>query len=131
MVFELHNLGFNDQQIKKLRSASRTLQKWFEMECGSDDGCIVRISDTAGEPIETYEGIPCLLTFEGNKRCYTRIVDKEAAARSIIKSIGEENDQCVFYIQTDPRGAALYAVPKEYLVNRKIEQIYPNGVAIY
>ena len=38
----LQSLGFTRDEGEKLRRISMTLQRWHELECGIDGGCIER-----------------------------------------------------------------------------------------
>lgn len=91
---DYRNLSPDD--FETLRKASRRLRGWFERECGTDGGCIERDEDT---------GRCYWLNAMTSRRFPIR--DLETGARKRIQTICQRLD-LHFYIQSDPRGAALY-----------------------
>jgi len=93
-----------------LRKAERTLQHWFEQECGNSDNykswAIERDEET---------DLPYMVTYphNGNKARRHRIADRETGAIKRIDALCKRLG-IYHYIQTDPRGASLY-VSKEPL----------------
>jgi hypothetical protein len=66
----------------------------------------------------------------------TRIADKETGARKRLAKMMEKYPDLAYYIQTDPRGCALYILSKEdreYAATHgyALDQIYNRGVAVY
>jgi hypothetical protein len=99
----MQSVTFDDANT--LRRAEKVLHRWHEQECGDS-------TDYASYSIERDEqtGIPyrCIYPHrEGAKTIRQRIADKEAGA---IKRVSEVCKRLglSFFVQTDPRGCALY-----------------------
>ena len=89
------------ESMETLIRAARTLRRWFELKCGDSNEfaswCIERDPST---------GIPSMVTYTNHGPTERRIPDREKGARARIAKV------CAalglhYYIQTDPRGAAL------------------------
>ena len=125
----LLTLGFTDAEVASLRRINSTLQRWYELECGDGNGMIER-DETTGKPYWIN---------------YTRrtndarmpVADREAGAlrrlAGIIKARNARTDAPVStYIQTDPRGAALYILrPGDISAGDKVEACYTRGVCVF
>lgn len=112
------DLTFDDCLV--LARAERTLHRWYEGECG--DG-----NDYASWAIERDEetGKAYKHVYPHTRDSYrVSIPDREAGALKRIKRVCETND-LHFYVQTDPRGCALY-VSTEPLDSSN----YTNGYAV-
>mgnify|MGYP001600514252 CR=1 FL=1 len=135
----LLELGFTQDEADKLRRISMTLRRWHELECGTDAGCIEREGeDGDGKPFMTYE--------RGNgPRGRYAIPDREKGAhKRLAEIIAEHNerrgiplngcpDESVTpYIQTDPRGAALYILrPGDVPEGKDASAYYSRGICVY
>lgn len=126
----LTGLGFTTEEAAKLRRISMTLQRWHELECGIDGGCIER-DDTTG------------LTYWKNEHTgrRSRTADRETGARKRLRDIVHarnirqphaENPLLSFYVQTDPRGAALYILrPQDIPEGKDPAAYYSRGICVY
>lgn len=106
------------------------LHRWHEMECGTDNGCIERDEDGKGRPFWRYS--------DGRKGPY--MADREAGAikrlQAIIKRVNVQRAGKVgslsAYVQTDPRGAALYILrPGDVPQGEDASSYYNRGVCVY
>jgi hypothetical protein len=61
----------------------------------------------------------------------TRIADREMGARKRLAKMMEKYPNLTYYIQTDPRGCALYILTVEDTKGFPLDQIYNRGVAVY
>jgi hypothetical protein len=131
------SLGFTADEAAALRRISLTLRRWHELECGTDGGCIERNEAT---------GKPYWLTDSGRR---WTVADRETGAlrrlRKIMHDVNERRfvgdaastldahcDDLSAYVQTDPRGAALYILrPGDVPAGIKPESCYSNGVCVY
>jgi hypothetical protein len=126
----LARAGFSDRDANSLRRIAMTLHRWFELECGDSNSygswAIVRREDDRPF-IERH------IWARGagkDEVTYTRIPDREAGARRRLADIMAKYPAFEAYIQTDPRGASLYIVPKTTIGDGDIAQIYPRGIAV-
>ena len=122
----LEDLGFTYEEANKLRRISMTLQRWHELACGIDGGCVER-DDKSG------------LTYWRSE--YTgklsRFADRETGAlkrlRDIVhaRNIRAEAPLLSFYVQTDPRGNALYIIrPQDVPEGKDVGAYYSNGISV-
>lgn len=110
----LQALGFTYEEAVSLRRIEMTLQRWGELECGNDRGCIER-DEVSGKPYMTYDG------GMNGKRSRYAVADREAGALKRLNAIvGARNartngEQVYAYHQTDCRGCNLYLVKASQL----------------
>lgn len=86
-----------------LRRAQITLHRWHELECGDSNdykSWSIERDEQSGKPYM------CIYPHQGKSTRY-RISDKEAGAIRRVKETCERIG-AHFYVQTDPRGCALY-----------------------
>lgn len=121
----LVGLGFTVEEVEKLRKISNTLRRWFERECGTDAGAIERDEET---------GKPFFRNGRGNR---WPVPDLETGARKRLAAImaarnGREAVPLATYIQTDPRGAALYILlPGDVPEGKSASAYYSRGICVY
>lgn len=122
-------LGFTADQINSLRRISITLRRWYELECGNDNGSIER-DETTGKPyMRTPRG-----------KLYP-VADRETGAlKRLAAIVHDRNIRQPFaespllstYIQTDPRGAALYILrPNDVPEGADPAAYYSRGICVY
>lgn len=129
----LRALGFTRDECEALRRISMTLQRWHELECGVDNGCVER-DETTGKTYwhNSYTGK------------LSPFPDRETGARKRLAGIiahrnerealrGSKTPEPVStYIQGDPRGAALYIIrPGDVPEGGALESYYPRGLCVY
>lgn len=117
----LLSLGFTDTEAEQLRRISMTLHRWHELECGTDYGCIER-DETSNKTywVNSYSG----------KRYATP--DRETGARKRLAKITARVGKLSAYIQTDPRGAALYILrPGDVPEGGDVGAYYSRGICVY
>lgn len=123
----LRSLGFTTDEAEQLRRISMTLRRWHERECGTDGGCIER-DETTGR------------TFWLNSMTGWRypVPDRETGARKRLAHIvAARNARTTTagvsaYIQTDPRGCALYILrPGDVPDGADPAAYYSSGIAVY
>jgi hypothetical protein len=131
-------VGISFDDAATLRRASMTLQSWFEQECGnSNDFCswsIVRGNKTADGFVYDDDGKP----FEEqhfhrhSRTMYVPRVDREKGARKRIADVIARYPGFGFYIQTDPRGCALYVLrPGDIAAGADPSTCYTRGLAVH
>jgi hypothetical protein len=147
----LQALGFTSEEAEQLRRISMTLHRWYELECGDGNGCIER-DETTGKPYFLYASQHGYVS-DGHRRSY--IADRETGAKrrlaAILKARNERyteipasdprgpahvrldaNGALSAYIQTDPRGAALYILrPGDVPNGADVSAYYSRGICVY
>ena len=139
-------LGFTADEVASLRRINSTLQRWHELECGTDNGVVER-DDATGKPFwvsytRRYLGA-------NDARMRSPVADREAGAlrrlEKIMRDVNERRfigdaastldshcDDLTTYIQSDPRGAALYILrPGDVPEGLKPEACYTRGVCVF
>ncbi len=123
---QLRSLGFSYDEAEALHRISMTLRRWFERECGTDNGCIER-DETTGKP------------FWLNATTMRRfpIRDMETGARNrllaIVNARAARVGQCdiTTYVQGDPRGASLYIIrPGDVPAGSDVDSYYSRGLVV-
>jgi hypothetical protein len=121
----LTGLGFTEEEVDKLRKISNTLRRWFERECGTGAGAIERDEET---------GKPFFCNTSGRR---WPVPDLETGAEKRLAAImaarnGREAGALATYIQTDPRGAALYILrPGDVPDGKDAAAYHSRGICVY
>jgi hypothetical protein len=146
MLSRLESLGISTNDALALRRISLALHSWFELECGNGNNhgswAIVRGGYVHNEEGSRFEhdddGKPYLehhhyLHGKGQDYVsYRRLPDRERGARQRLRKLLKRYPDLEAYIQTDPRGVALYVLRKADLADRDPSQVYNSvGIAIY
>jgi hypothetical protein len=143
----LRALGFTHGGAESLRRISMTLQRWHALEFGDSDDCgswaIERDGDEPdSKPYRVWHG------HRENRTVRTPIPDRETGARKRLAAIVDRCNKARlasttagvmtpreglrFYIQTDPRGAALYIIrPGDIPAGESVESCYSRGLCVY
>jgi hypothetical protein len=112
----LARMGYSYDEAESLAAISRRLR-----ECGTDAGAIERDEKTGRPYLVTY----CDRT--GARRRYP-VADQERGALRRLAAIARHP----YYLQTDPRGAALYLLrPGDVPEGKNAESYYSRGVCVY
>ena len=120
MFKALETEGVTYQDAQALRRISMTLHRWHEMECGTDRGAIERDEQT---------GIPYFRTVKGTRY---RTRDMETGALKRLDVIMARYPHLTHYIQGDPRGAALYILRMQDIIEElEAGSYYNRGIAVY
>jgi hypothetical protein len=130
----LRALGFTTDEAEQLRRISMTLHRWFELECGNSDN----YKSWAIERDDATD-IPYMVIHPhtDRKSIRYRIPDRESGARKRLERIVLERnrkstDRVQWYVQTDPRGAALYILrPGDVPEGSDVQSYYNRGICIY
>jgi hypothetical protein len=116
-------LGIKYSDVAALRRIQMTLHRWAELECGIDGGC-VEIDEETGRAY-------WLNSMTGKRH---QIANRERGALKRLADIMLPYlPTLIAYHQTDPRGCALYIVPRSALPNGTtagIDSLYTRGVAV-
>ncbi|MCR4339544.1 MAG: hypothetical protein NUW01_06620 [Gemmatimonadaceae bacterium] len=145
-------LGFTTDEAESLRRISIRLHRWHELECGTDSACLVRGTwdresqsfnyDDNGSPYFEFAGgsgrnryQPTRDLETGAKRRLDAIIkarnERDAVALSL-QQVLDRRGAVRAYIQTDPRGAALYILrPGDVPDGQAVESYYNRGICVY
>jgi hypothetical protein len=116
-------LGFTDTEAAQLRRISMTLRRWYELECGTEAGCIERDQETEK---------PYMICSYGTRRNRYPVADRERGAERRLAAIMANHAPLTAYLQTDPRGAALYILrPGDVPEGKDPAAYYSRGICIY
>jgi hypothetical protein len=110
-----------------LRRISNTLHRWFEHEC---NGAIQREGENG-------DGRPFWYNTDTGRKV-APVADREAGAVRRLRAIMHEHRRRAmyqpldYYIQGDPRGAALYIIrPGDVPDGRDVNGYYTRGICVY
>lgn len=115
--------GLTEQDAVAVRRIALTLHRWFELECGCDNGLIER-DEVSGIPYYTRTNHSYLDPHDS--RATHRIADRETGARKRLDKIMAKYPQLRAWVQTDPRGGTIYLCKPEDAT----ESLYTRGVFI-
>ena len=119
----MQNLGFPAQETASLRRAGNELRRWYELECGTEHGCIERDEKTDK---------PYWYSAAHAKLRRTAVTDREAQAERRIAKIMAKHLPLTHYLQTDPRGATLYVLrPGDVPEGQDVGAYYSRGLCVY
>lgn len=122
VLAKLHRNGLTNattEHAHTLRRAELTLQKWYELECGTNNqysSFMIERDENTNVPFMR------IIPNQGKERRY-KVADRERGAIARVAKICAEIN-AHYYIQTDPRGCSVY-VSSEPIDDR----IYTRGVA--
>ncbi len=127
--------GIAFEDAAALRRIAMTLHRWHELECGIDGGVaqsiatIERDGDEDDSPPFYRLQYP---TRDGYVDKRWRIADRETGARKRLGKIVSKYPGFSAYVQTDPRGAALYILrPGDVPEGADVSSVYSRGIAVY
>ena len=120
-ISQLLALGFTPAEAYDLRRAAMTLHRWYELECGVENGGVER-DETTGK-VTWYD------SRTGRRSPYR---DMETPALARIAKIMAAHPHLAAYHQTDPRGAPLYILrPGDVPKGENAESYYSRGIAVF
>jgi hypothetical protein len=128
----LQRAGIESEDLQPLRRISMTLRRWFELECGTGTDTVsvsIERDEVTDKPYQRTQYMGA-----GNKWMDKRypVADREKGALKRLDVFRAKYPALVFYVQGDPRGCALYAVPVSSIhKGERIDSIYNRGIAIY
>ena len=115
--------GMSESDAVTLRRIALTLHRWFELECGCDNGLIERDEKTG---IPYYWRTNHSYVDPHDPRARYRIPDRETGARKRLDKLMLNYPDRRAYIQTDPRGGTIYLCKPEDAT----DSLYTRGVFI-
>ena len=119
VIQPLVNAGISESDAMKLRRIAMTLHRWHELECGIDAGGVER-DETTGK----------VYWYNAHTDKRMPFPDRETGALKRLAAIMARYPSLRYYVQGDPRGAALYVIrPGD--IRGSLDSSYNNGIAIY
>lgn len=117
----LTRAGLTYDKAHALRRIAMQLHRWHELECGTDTGAVER-DETTGKTYwynaMTDRRFPCN--------------DRETGALKRLAKIMARYPNLGYYVQGDPRGAALYILrPGDVPEGQDVNAYYSRGIAVY
>lgn len=120
-VVNLVRTGIGTADAFALRRVAMTLHRWHELECGTDTGAVERdetTSKTYWYNAMTGRRSPCN--------------DRETGALKRLAHIMARYPALSYYVQGDPRGAAVYILrPGDVPEGANVDSYYSRGIAVY
>ncbi len=158
MLTRLQSLGISAEDALRLRRISMTLHRWHELECGDGNNygswCIVRGHKErhgvwkADVPAAQKDWGSVFIYNDDEKpflehhhymhghgkdsTSYYAVSDRERGAKHRLARIMKRYPTLSVYIQTDPRGCALYILrPGDVPEGQEPSCYYSRGIAVY
>ena len=121
MFNALQQNGIDRNDIHALRRISMQLHRWHELECGVDGGGVERDEQTG--KVTWYNA------YTGKRTPYA---DRETGALKRLQAVMAKYPKLGHYVQTDPRGCALYILrPGDVPAGQDADAYYSRGIAVY
>ena len=117
----LTRAGISHEDAMGLRRIAMTLHRWHELECGTEAGGVER-DETTG----------VCYWYNSRSRRRSPTPDRETGALKRLATIMAKYPTLAYYVQGDPRGAALYILrPGDVPEGEPAESYYSRGLAVY
>jgi hypothetical protein len=128
----LMSLGFTQAEAEALRRISMQLRNWYEKECGIGNGCIER-DEATDKPYWLNSITMRRYPIADREKGATKRLDAIIEARNKrAVSPGVSRTALGYYLQTDPRGAALYIIrPGDVPEGADVSSYYSRGICVY
>lgn len=121
MLNRLMRVGITRSDAEKLRRIAMTLHRWHELECGVEDGGIER-DELTGK----------VTFYNPHRNVRFPYPDRETPALKHLADIMDNYPDLGYYVQGDPRGAALYILPPGTVPEGEdVDAYYSRGIAVY
>jgi hypothetical protein len=138
----LVDAGIKYDDALALRRIAMTLHRWHELECGDSNDygswCITRGRKNGKAFEHDDDGTPFMERHHyahgrgSDSVSHDRLPDHERGARKRLAKILSYYPGWQAYVQTDPRGAALYLLrPGDLPAGAKLDECYSRGLAVY
>lgn len=113
-------IGISYPDAEELRRIAMQLHRWHELECGDNYGCVEYDETDKARWRSSVSGR------------LSPIADRGKGARKRLTKIMARYPHLTAYVQTDPRGAALFILrPGDCPEGAEIDSYYSRGVAVY
>ena len=130
MFNALASLGIHRDDAEALRRISMTLTRWYEAECGDSNAVASWAIERDGDEPDSKPFI-VRHSYRGTTT-RTPVPDRETGAKRRLAAIMARHPTLAAYVQTDPRGCALYILrPGDVPEGQLAECHYSRGIAVY
>ena len=130
MFNALASLGIHRDDAEALRRISMTLTRWHEAECGDSNAVASWAIERDGDEPDSKPFMVCHPHRGTTTR--TPVPDREIGAKRRLAAIMARHPTLAAYVQTDPRGCALYILrPGDVPEGQLAECHYSRGIAVY
>lgn len=120
-VATLIRAGISADDAEQLRRIAMQLHRWHELECGVEGGGIER--DEVTGKVTWYS------SHTGRRSPFP---DRETGALKRLAKVMGRYPGLGYYVQRDPRGAALYILrPGDVPEGAQVDSYYSRGLAVY
>ena len=138
VIERLASVGIAYGDAVGLHRISMTLRRWHELECGDGNDyaswTVTRGRKEGGVFVHDENGKPFIErhAHSENKARYSAIPDRDLGAKRRLAAIMAKYPTLSAYIQTDPRGAALYILRSgDVPEGADVSAYYSRGIAVY
>lgn len=117
----LRRAGISANDAKTLRLIALRLHRWHELECGVEEGGVER-DEVTGK----------CAWYDSRTGRRTPHPDHETPALARLKALMSRYPTLGYYVQGDPRGAAVYVLrPGDVPDGADVDAYYSRGLAVY
>jgi hypothetical protein len=135
----LGSLGFSADDAAALRRISMTLRRWYELECGTGDDKVTRSIERDPDTDKPFLRVQFPTSTGYVDRSYPTADREKGAIKRLDKIMARVNVRRAgkvkplsYYLQTDPRGAALYIIrPGDVPEGKEVSCFYTRGLCVY
>lgn len=134
----LQSLGFTADEANTLRRISMTLRRWYELECGdgnADWSYAIERDPETDKPYMNYyphDRNPYRIPVRDREKGAISRLRRIFSDRNARKWVPDIADTLTYYLQTDPRGAALYIIrPGDIPAGEDVSAYYSRGICVY
>lgn len=129
-ITNLQSQGVTFEDARALRRISLTLRSWYTLECGDSNDSASWAIERDEETDKPYRVVHTHRPTPSTKRY--PIPDRETGAKKRLAAIIAKYPHLSYYVQTDPRGSALYILrPGDVPQNADPSCYYNRGIALY
>lgn len=141
-----YDFGKTRRDAESLRRISMTLHNWHELECGNSSDRVswvivrgtkrwepgAKVGCSVAKFDHSDDGKPYIERHSERGTTWSPIPDREAGALKRLKSIMTRYPTLQSYVQTDPRGCALYILgPGDVPEGCQADSYYSRGLAVF
>ena len=117
--------GMTAENLAQCYRLERALRKWHELECGTADGGVEY------DDVDDGELLPTCTFYRPRTGTRSKFKNQYPVLMRRLERLRADMPSITFYVQGDPRGAALYALrPGDVPVGEDVNSWYTRGVCL-